>query len=312
MFYLSILIIIISIILFIQSNKKFKQANEIKISKTKELEEKQRLQKENFELQEKNQQLSANQTELLLNISKEKEKINDLFEKEKNKMSEQLDVFKSNLDYARNEYLKILEQDYADKECEIAELIKQTYSKKEMAEADLLRIKDTLNAATEAQLREREKREQLDFYKLAITKDEMNDIQLLESIKPRLKQPRALCMLIWSTYFQKQTTDMCNRVLKMKNPTGVYKITNINTNQVYIGQAIKVADRWKEHIKCGLGIDTPVTNKLYKAMMQDGVYNFTFEFLEECSKDRLNEVEKFWIEMYQSNKTGYNSTKGNK
>lgn len=39
---------------------------------------------------------------------------------------------------------------------------------------------------------------------------------------------------------------------------------------------------------------------------------FTFELLEECSKDKLNEREKFWIDFYQSDKIGMNSKGGNK
>ena len=49
--------------------------------------------------------------------------------------------------------------------------------------------------------------------------------------------------------------------------------------------------RWKDHAKCGLGIDTPASNKLYKAMLEDGLYNFSFELLEKCSRDELNEKE---------------------
>jgi len=47
-------------------------------------------------------------------------------------------------------------------------------------------------------------------------------------------------------------------------------------------------------------------------MQRDKVWNFTFELLEECSRDKLNEKETFWIDMYQSNKFGYNMQKGNK
>lgn len=47
-------------------------------------------------------------------------------------------------------------------------------------------------------------------------------------------------------------------------------------------------------------------------MQKDGVWNFTFELLEECPKELLNEKERFWIEMYQSNKFGLNTMKGNR
>lgn len=53
--------------------------------------------------------------------------------------------------------------------------------------------------------------------------------------------------------------------------TGIYKITNLLTGDCYIGQAIDINKRWKEHCKCGLGIDTPLGNKLYKAMMDYGL-----------------------------------------
>ena len=68
----------------------------------------------------------------------------------------------------------------------------------------------------------------------------------------------------------------------------------------------------KQHIKCGLGIEASATNKLYNSMQKDGVWNFSFELLEECPREKLNEAEKRWIEIYRSNDLGYNLTKGNK
>ena len=95
-------------------------------------------------------------------------------------------------------------------------------------------------------------------------------------------------MLIWSTFYQKPMTTLCNNILGTTAVTGIYKITNLETNQCYIGQAINVADRWKQHCKCGLGIDTPQGNKLYKAMNEYGVHNFSWELLEACSSAELN------------------------
>jgi group I intron endonuclease len=78
----------------------------------------------------------------------------------------------------------------------------------------------------------------------------------------------------------------------------------------YIGQAVDLARRWKDHAKCGLGIDTPASNKLYKAMIEDGLWNFSFEILEECPSAQLNEKEKYYIQLYKSYEFGYNSNKG--
>jgi hypothetical protein len=73
---------------------------------------------------------------------------------------------------------------------------------------------------------------------------------------------------------------------------------------------VDVSKRWKDHCKCGLGIEASATNKLYNNMQKNGVWNFSFELLEECSRNLLNEKERFWIEMYQSDKFGLNTTKG--
>jgi group I intron endonuclease len=92
---------------------------------------------------------------------------------------------------------------------------------------------------------------------------------------------------------------------------GIYKITNTLDNKSYIGQSVDVYKRWCDHCKCGCGIDTPKNNKLYAAMEQDGIENFTFELLEECPREELNKKEAFYIDLYESNDYGYNATKGN-
>ena len=176
---------------------------------------------------------------------------------------------------------------------------------------ELEQIRQTYAAAREAQIREEELANQADFYSLHLTDIEKSTISLIEELKPRIPEPRVLCMLIWTTFFQKQTTALCNQVLGTTAVCGIYKITNKLTGLSYIGQAVNVADRWKQHVKCGLGIDTPSQNKLYKAMLKDGVTNFTFELLEQCDKQLLNEKERFYINLYQAYEFGYNSTKGN-
>ena len=80
----------------------------------------------------------------------------------------------------------------------------------------------------------------------------------------------------------------------------------------YIGQSVDIAKWWKDHAKCGLGIDTPASNKLYKAMQEDGLHSFSWELLQTCDRDELDEREKYYIELYQSKEYGYNSTAGNK
>ena len=197
-----------------------------------------------------------------------------------------------------------INKDLEQKKMEIAEEIE-----KERKVLD--KIRETRAAAIQAQIREQEVKEKLAFYCLTINDSELDDIKVLERVKGQLHAPRILSMLIWQTYFQKPMTSLCNNIIGTGVKSGIYKITNQKTDICYIGQATNLSDRWKQHAKCGLGIDTPQGNKLYKAMKEDGLWNFSFEVLEFCSPAELNEKEKYYIELYQSKDFGYNTQAGN-
>lgn len=218
-------------------------------------------------------------------------------------------------------YCAILEENYKKAEDEYAqheELLKESYSKvqsnlisrKEQIEKELAQIEATRTAALQAQLKEKEIKEKLSFYCVQVNQNDLDDIKILERMKNQLHNPRILSMLIWSTYFQKPMTTLCNNIIGTTVKSGIYKITNQKDNMCYIGQAVDLARRWKDHAKCGLGIDTPASNKLYKAMIEDGLWNFSFEILEECPSTQLNEKEKYYIQLYKSYEFGYNSNKG--
>lgn len=89
--------------------------------------------------------------------------------------------------------------------------------------------------------------------------------------------------MIWKTYYEKPYTDLTSRLSLDKNLIGIYKITNINSKLCYIGQSVNIKERFREHIKCGLGIGTS-NNKLYSAMKREGVENFIFEIIETCDR----------------------------
>lgn len=54
-----------------------------------------------------------------------------------------------------------------------------------------------------------------------------------------LAKPRILSMLIWQTYWQPLAKVRFPVILKDKTKMGIYKITNIQTGESYIGQAVK-------------------------------------------------------------------------
>ena len=222
-----------------------------------------------------------------------------------------------------NNYCNILDNEYKEKEEEYNKLLVEleyAYDAKydELAatlaqiNTDLDKIKQTRAAAMEAQRKEKEIEENFQFYSISIDAKDRNDIQTLERVKKDLNSPRILSMLIWTTFFRDKITELCNNVLGTKTIIGIYKITNQETKECYIGQSVDIAKRWKDHAKCGLDIDRPQGNKLYQNMIEYGLWNFTFELLEECPREQLNEKEKFYISLYDSCNYGFNSTIGNK
>lgn len=214
---------------------------------------------------------------------------------------------------AFTKYVDGLESEYNKAEENFDTQLKNIKQVIQEHQEELEKIQKTYAAAIEAQLREAEIQQSLEFFCLHLTPAEQSTIALIEDLKPRLPEPRVLSMLVWQTFYQKKMNALCLNILRKTIPVcGIYKITNRITGLCYIGQSVDIAKRWKDHAKCGLGIDTPAQNKLYQAMLKDGLTNFTFELLEECERDLLNEKEKFYINLYQACDYGYNSTQGNK
>lgn len=188
--------------------------------------------------------------------------------------------------------------------------IEQLQQKIEEAQNALSEEQQKVNTAIEANKREEEKHKINNKYRISLQETDFLEIKRLKDLIPYMRNSRPISKIIWEVYFRQPTNELISRVLGNKSQCGIYKLTNLLDNKVYIGQSVDVAERWKQHIKCGLGIDTPQNNKLYKAMLSSGVENFTFELLEECSRDKLNEEEIYWINFYQSQDYGYNMTKG--
>jgi hypothetical protein len=110
---------------------------------------------------------------------------------------------------------------------------------------------------------------------------------------------------IWKIYYEKPYTDLVGRVIGNDVVSGIYKITNLENQMCYVGQSVNLADRWKQHLKRGIGAETPTRNKLYPAMQSTGVENFSFEVIEVCPKEELDEKEKIWQNYFNAMSHGY-------
>ena len=289
---------------------------------TKAKDEKNKLEYQISNLKLEKDKLDYEQLNTKNDIRNLKEQIN-IYTENLRQIDETISNSKQRSQEAFESYCDILDSAYRNTEKEYSELedsLKEAYAiaqEKLLAETseiqrELDKIKATRTAAIEAQIREKKIKEQQSFYCLKISDADIADIQKLENIKKTLNKPRVLSMLIWQTWFQKPLKALAANILGTSTVTGIYKITNIITGECYIGQAADIASRWSEHAKCGLGIDTPAGNKLYKAMQEYGLQSFSWELLEKCDRTELNEKEKYYISLYDSVNYGYNILKGNK
>ena len=173
------------------------------------------------------------------------------------------------------------------------------------ANKKLIDLESKLAAAVAADKRKFEEENKKDYYRLIISDEDLKEISKIKEIIPYLRNPEPLNKVIYKYYYEKPYNDLIGRKKRKKNHTGIYKITNLNNGLCYIGQSTDIASRWRQHIKRGLGAETPTQNKLYPAMLKEGVENFSFELIEDCERIKLNDREDYWQNYFKAKEFGY-------
>lgn len=242
------------------------------------------------------EEASRTAADKLYNASMEamQESLSNAAEKMGKEYQEQEELFKQ-------EYLTLME----DLTNELRNELLQKQENLDDIKKQINDISSIFAAAVEANKRKQEMLEQENFYRLQLSEEDLEEVYKLKDISKFLRNKEPLNKVIWKVYYEKPYTDLIGRVIGNKQKTGIYKITNIKNQMCYVGQAVDVSNRWKQHIKRGLGAETPTKNKLYPVMAKEGVENFTFELIEECSPAQLNDREKYWQEFFKAKEFGY-------
>lgn len=226
---------------------------------------------------------------------KKKEKIKLLDEQTENYFNEQIRV--------QNDTLKSFQELNEEEKQKAQEELKRILSELE----DYRLARETVNQAI---LREKEIQEKEEFYKIVILEDEKNDILILKEIKNKLKNKEAVQKLIWEIFIKRPSLEMIKRITAGRKISGIYKVTYLKTGESYIGRSVDIGNRWVEHIKSSLSIGTIAHSSFHTRLEKDGVWNYTWEILEEVPKEKTNEREKYLINFYQTNKYGLNQREG--
>lgn len=237
---------------------------------------------------------------------------------EKEKIEIELNAHKEKISQAN--LLAIQEEDKVQKEKVEAELIafiNNCNLQKEQTQIELDKLLIKLNDFQQKQqvineeiLRKRQLEEQQDFFRVVLSESSLSDMQILLSIREKLISRENLDKLIYDAYISKPVVEMTKRVLNGRAPSGIYKITRLKTGEIYIGKSTDIKKRWSEHCKTAYGVGSIAHSILHTTIKKDGVENFTFELLEEVSKDKLTEREKYWISFYGSKEYGLNERVG--
>ena len=253
-------------------------------------------------LKDKKKILDDNYQQASLNAEMYCQKANELASEKFAQSAEQMaQRYQQAEDNYQQEYLKAIEESTK----EYTNLIIQKQGELNKVSQELVEAKAKQNAIVEANKRAEEVKQKEQFYKLNLSEIDIEEIKKLRSIIPYLRSAEPINKVIWKVYYEKSYTDLIGRVIGQGIHTGIYKITNIENQKCYIGQAVNIADRWKQHIKRGVGAEAPTRNKLYPAMYELGPEQFTFEILEECDKSLLDSREDYWQEFYQAKEFGY-------
>jgi len=246
--------------------------------------------------------LSYQQRQLNIDLKDRQEQLTERMQVEEELKKEQiakiLNDFSSTYSEKVNNQVREKDEEFALISANFSEKTKELLT-------DLEELQAKRRAALEVAKHEEEIRLQADFYKLQIPEDMIEDIVELKKLEKRFNYPEVLNKMIYKYYVEKAYTDLVGRVIGLDKKTGIYKITNIKDGRIYIGQAVDLAARWKQHIKRALGAEPMTQNKLYPAMAEQGVWNFTFEVVEICKKDQLNEREQYYQDFFNAKEFGY-------
>ena len=216
----------------------FYKANQIKINKDKQQEQyKEQLKKELNILEININNLIHSETEKKKELNKELIQFQESRKKEiETYLESQEQLAKQTINKANQSAQEQIEDIKYDVQC----FQKNAEIEKQNIQNEINKLKASLSAGVQARLREQQKKDKLGFYKLSINDADLSDVKMLENLKTSFHKPVVLSKLIWTQYFQKQMTELCDRVLGKKTICGIYKITNLLTEQCYIGQSVRI------------------------------------------------------------------------
>lgn len=148
------------------------------------------------------------------------------------------------------------------------------------------------------------------FYTIQLPEEFQEDIEfLLTTVAAKVQHPDIISKLVWQEYVKPNLENTFKRI-EIKSESGIYKLTSLINGKCYIGKSVDVKKRIADHFKSVVGIKSIADQAVHHAILKEGFWNWQIEIITYCDKDKLNELEKYYIEFFKAQEFGYNKTGG--
>ena len=148
------------------------------------------------------------------------------------------------------------------------------------------------------------------FYTIQLPEEYQEDIEfLLTTVAAKVQHPDIISKLVWAEYVKPNLDDTFKRI-EIKAEPGIYKLTSLVNGKCYIGKSTDVKKRITDHFKSSIGIKSIADQAVHHAILKEGFWNWQIEIITYADKDKLSELEKYYIEFFKAQEFGYNKTGG--
>lgn len=148
------------------------------------------------------------------------------------------------------------------------------------------------------------------FYTIQVPDEYKEDIDfLLNTVSQKVRHPDIINKLVWAEYVKPYLDDTFKRI-EIRAEPGIYKLTNIENGKAYIGKSTDVKKRISDHMKSSVGIQSIADQAVHHAILETGFWNWTIEVITYCDKDKLSELERYYINFFKTQEYGFNKNAG--
>lgn len=148
------------------------------------------------------------------------------------------------------------------------------------------------------------------FYTIQVPDEYKDDIDfLLNTVSQKVRHPDIINKLVWAEYVKPYLDDTFKRI-EIRAEPGIYKLTNIESGKAYIGKSTDVKKRISDHFKASVKLESIAHQVIHDKILEKGFWNWTIEIITYCEKDKLSELEKYYIDFFKTQEWGYNKKAG--